>query len=800
MGGAYVLLLLLTLSFFCLPTIHATSAQYPASVSGSNLFTMAIQTRTSNVKAQAAKADVPAVIHKTRRKTRSSSQSPTGKSVTAHLAALNLPGLRFDGALTILGQENGRKDHDDGRDPAVPAIDTPVDPTPPDSPVGVEDGISATPIDKPAQQVVRIADDSSSTPAFESPSTSTDGVARGSALKNPSPTPPAVNEPPTTRKLPRGLEQGSNYVIDRPNKLYIVYDENGQESRFHVEDFVGLFPSWPIIELSIIPTGNTKDERMTNFVRCFAALLAEIKHVDASAAIAPINIYDDDKDNFITDRASLPDNFTKLGKWLMISGGSWVFDKKGKGNGEVYARFRLKSQDPADEIITRVSFEFNRLGGSRLSKKSMQAMETETPMMLLFVCNGTDHSSITTDVRQLLDLAYQDIEEESMLPEEYENRDIPRFAIRLNVPRLPEKKSDKENKAYDHLREQGKKAFHLEVAKHDLAFFTFLATHAHRMGLDTKYFGKFAKLTATLGRDAPLSDCARLRRCIQGHLNFHLSSTSIAINGIDDLDASEIVRNPTTGVKITRVSLRDMLYKIVLSNKSPLFLQLSQRPSGEVDAVIPNTPEAENLAERINVQVAAWCHFYWKDTNKGGERFFKKLSERAFNGHLIHEISECTWDAKEQAVTSPRSLSEMSAVYEFESLDWVQNLVSADPLSKKKHVDPTAAFNFEEDFSVGTIHGRNEAVPNRNVGANATGAIDVFDDDEVSVISSKTQDGLAAVGGIRVATGSTPPVIGLTADATPAGATGPAPVAAEGSPIPSGTGQVGSVNGRPGGK
>ncbi len=73
---------------------------------------------------------------------------------------------------------------------------------------------------------------------------------------------------------------------------------------------------------------NHKDERMTNFVRCFAALLAEIKHVGDSAAIAPINIYDDDKENLITDRSGLPDNFTKLGKWLMISGGSWVFEKK----------------------------------------------------------------------------------------------------------------------------------------------------------------------------------------------------------------------------------------------------------------------------------------------------------------------------------------------------------------------------------------------------------------------------------------------------------------------------------------
>ncbi len=118
-------------------------------------------------------------------------------------------------------------------------------------------------------------------------------------------------------------------------------------------------------------------------------------------------------------------------------------------------------------------------------------------MMLLFVCNRTDHSSITTDIRQILDIAYQDINKESMMPEQYENRDIPKFSIRLNVPRLPKKKSAKDSKAYGHIQEQGKKAFHLEVAKPDLAVFTFLATHAHRMGLDAKYFGKFAKLTAS---------------------------------------------------------------------------------------------------------------------------------------------------------------------------------------------------------------------------------------------------------------------------------------------------------------
>jgi hypothetical protein len=249
-----------------------------------------------------------------------------------------------------------------------------------------------------------------------------------------------------------------------------------------------------------------------------------------------------------------------------------VFSKKEKGKNDVYARFCLKSQVAAEDIINRVSFEFTRLGGSKINKKPMQVMETETHMMLLCVCNGTDQGSITTDIKQMIEIAYGDNDVEGMMPEEFENQDIPGFALRLNFPCLLEKKLAQDNNAYDHIREQGMKAFYFEVAKSDTPFFTFLANHAHRMKLDTKYFGKLAKLTATLGNNAPLSNCMRLQQCIQGRLNFHLSSTSITINGIDDLNASEVLRNAANGSKIARILLRNMLYHIQLANKSPLFL------------------------------------------------------------------------------------------------------------------------------------------------------------------------------------------------------------------------------------
>ena len=59
-----------------------------------------------------------------------------------------------------------------------------------------------------------------------------------------------------------------------------------------------------------------------------------------------------------------------------------------------------------------------------------------------------------------------------------------------------------------------------------------------------------------------MSNCVSLRRCIQGHLNFHLSSTSITIHGIDALDASEVLRNTADKKTIAKFTLRDLIYRI----------------------------------------------------------------------------------------------------------------------------------------------------------------------------------------------------------------------------------------------
>ncbi len=41
-------------------------------------------------------------------------------------------------------------------------------------------------------------------------------------------------------------------------------------------------------------------------------------------------------------------------------------------------------------------------------------------MMLLFISNGTDPKSITSDISQMLDMAFDHVDQEGMMPEEFE--------------------------------------------------------------------------------------------------------------------------------------------------------------------------------------------------------------------------------------------------------------------------------------------------------------------------------------------------------------------------------------------
>jgi hypothetical protein len=76
------------------------------------------------------------------------------------------------------------------------------------------------------------------------------------------------------------------------------------------------------------------------------------------------------------------------------------------------------------------------------------------------------------------------------------------------------------------------------------------------------------------------------------------------------------------------------------------------------------------MAKMMNLLIAAWCHFYQQETNPATDRFYRKLSNRAFSRIFFHEIKKCSWDSSLKAVTSPSAQSKISAIKDFEQQDW----------------------------------------------------------------------------------------------------------------------------------
>jgi hypothetical protein len=117
---------------------------------------------------------------------------------------------------------------------------------------------------------------------------------------------------------------------------------------------------------------------------------------------------------------------------------------------------------------------------------------------------------------------------------------------------------------------------------------------------------------------------------------------------------------------------------------------------------------------------------------------------------------------------------------------------------KKVHVDPNVAFPFQDNFSVGTIHGANAKAPTPSTAAAPSGTVVVKiqdNRDDVCILSAKTaskaQSGVVV--GSQVASGSNP-ISGSTANSTQPGA------ASGGSGDPASDGPAGGAVGGPRGK
>ncbi len=139
----------------------------------------------------------------------------------------------------------------------------------------------------------------------------------------------------------------------------------------------------------------------------------------------------------------------------------------------------------------------------------------------------------------------------------------------------------------------------------------------------------------------------------------------------------------------------------------------------------------------------------------------------------------------------------MLAIAKFKQQDWVKFLSqdSGTQQPKKMHVNTNVTFPFQDDFSVGTIHGTNMKTTTQETAAapTATEVVEIQDNnDNISVLTLKTTSkGHPNVTvGSRVASGSNP-VSGPTAAFPQSG------TASGGSKDPASAGPTGGDSGGP---
>jgi hypothetical protein len=215
-----------------------------------------------------------------------------------YIANINLNRDRFDNVLTSLGglpsstQDDAPLDSSDGiGNPSLPLGEPPADQkndhiTNISSPTGVDTlqaGIlsptnTANPSGNEQQQTpsnkgVRINKTAVHVEPTMMPAGSTPRRCK-SILHSSTNT-----RPPDHKDKDEGLTTTTTQpteIHDRFKKLFRMFSDNGtEETSYHVIYFAGLYPIWPIDELSMSPTGNTKDKRMSSFTKCVTPLLSK---------------------------------------------------------------------------------------------------------------------------------------------------------------------------------------------------------------------------------------------------------------------------------------------------------------------------------------------------------------------------------------------------------------------------------------------------------------------------------------------------------------------------------------------
>jgi hypothetical protein len=88
-------------------------------------------------------------------------------------------------------------------------------------------------------------------------------------------------------------------------------------------------------------------------------------------------------------------------------------------------------------ITSQVTHEFCCAGGFYFRKKQLQCIELCTTFIIIYLYTFNDIATICSELNSLLELAYEGMQNNFILPEEFEHHKLQEINIRKRVPKLP---------------------------------------------------------------------------------------------------------------------------------------------------------------------------------------------------------------------------------------------------------------------------------------------------------------------------------------------------------------------------
>ena len=485
-----------------------------------------------------------------------------------------------------------------------------------------------------------------------------------------------------------------------------------------------------LASLKATPTNDSED-LVLPFVSGVRALVVEMKKVDPNVVID--HLYN--AKDFLSDPNRIPLNQTEFGSRFKIStyGTKNPFNKqkqkddnnynnnrKKKSKEEewtdpmVYFQFSISSDVPPEHILDRVRNEWFRIGGVKLEVKEIQALNVKTTHVIYHITTRNDIEVLIQELNAMMESALELTEmddSDSILV----FKDIPKFTMRHNIPRMLNQDTKNFNKLSYEVK-TARRAYHIECDATDAEHLSRLISYVKEVQTKNQFgsilemkWGRLVRISEILTEKASPIEKKNMLKYSQSHSNYNMSMTEDTLIGVTDVDIKLTLTSNAT-IQI-HTNLREMLlqYFRYPGGDNKLFAEVHQgtSPGSPVTVVVPNTPEAEQIIANLNKcfpTVAAVI----LSSQGFPEELINEMIKKCVCPTHVAKMNNYTYDDSTRTLTAITDDDEDKALLALTNAPWFKTEFNMSSLlkdkKKKATLPPEHLFDIDATQTLATLH------------------------------------------------------------------------------------------------